>query len=381
MPDPLRVLHGTWTGEVGGAERALHLLVTEQMRDPEVQPAILFAQGGFYALEAQALGCPIRVLEARSTLDPRVLRRAVRFMRGYQVHHLHGAEPLLMAASLLCPGTRRVFTQRGGADDTYRFPLAKRLRYRVVRAMVRRFDAFSGNTAHAAVATEAFFGIPRDRVRTTYNGLQFHLLEPVRGAGEVRAELGIEPGDWVVGTAAVLKRWKRIDVLVRAAAEAGLPNLRLLIVGDGPERPALEALARELGIADRTVFAGIRTHIGDYLQVMDAFSLPSNVEESFGNAVVEAMAVGLPSVILEDSGGMREHIRDGETGLVVRDASGLAAALVRLHGDPSEAARLAAAGREHVRSTYTPPKAAERYKRLYREALGAAASTSATSPT
>ena len=372
MPDGrLGVLHCAWEASIGGAERAVHLLVREQARDPGLVPAILYARGGEYAARAEALEHPVLVLGARSAYDLRVLPRAVRFMRDYEIHHIQGPEPLLMLASLLCRGARRVYTQRAGtsAGGVAAMPPAKRLRYRIAGLMLRRgFHAYSANTAHAVASATEFYGLPAAQVRVTHNGLEFDLLEPARPAAEVRAELGLPQDAVVLGTASTLKGWKRIERLVEVAAADELGDLRVLVVGDGPERGRLEAIARELGVAERIHWAGSQANVGDYLQVMDVFALPSDDHESFGNAAVEAMGVGLPAVVFADSGGLREHVRDGETGFVARDMAHFAAIVGRLARDGHLRRRVGESARIHVRTTYTPERAAERYRQLYEEA-------------
>lgn len=153
-----------------------------------------------------------------------------------------------------------------------------------------------------------------------------------------------------------------IDLLLRAFAGlcaegdvlAAQPGLQLLIVGDGPQRAELQALAATLGIDARVQFAGPAAHaqVPQWLQRMDVFVAPSRAE-SFGVAVVEAGACGLPSVV-SDAGGLPEVVLDGQTGLVVpaRDVAALQAALRRLVLDAALRQRLGAAARAHVAATY-----------------------------
>jgi glycosyltransferase involved in cell wall biosynthesis len=367
---PLGVLHCLWSGEVGGAERAVHLLVREQLRDPALAPALLFAQGrGAYWEKAKQLGCPVITLDLPNGRAVGRLGAAATAMRPFDLHHFHSAEPLLILASARCSAVRRIYTHRGGST---RYSLGKRLRYGVTGLMLRRrFHGFSGNTAHAARSAAQLFRMDPQRFEVTYNGLEFDLLEPVRPAATVRGELGLRSSDFVLGTAAHLKAWKRIDRLLIAAARLADPALRVLIVGDGPDRQRLEALADDLGISESVTFAGKQLHMGDYLQVMDAFCLPSTSLESFGNAAVEAMAMGIPTMVLADSGGMLEHIEDGTTGLVAADQAELERSVQRLLQDRELARRLGAAGSESMRQRYTPERAAQRYRRLYASALSA----------
>jgi L-malate glycosyltransferase len=203
----------------------------------------------------------------------------------------------------------------------------------------------------------------------TYNGLDFSRLEPKRLAADVRAELGLDPEDFVLGTAANLRPWKRIERLLEVARELECPALRVLVLGDGPDMPRLQAIARDLDVQSRVVFAGMRTHVGDDLQVMDAFCLPSDELESFGNAAVEAMAVGVPTIVFSDSPGLTEHMFPGRTGFVVRDQMELRDQLRTLIENRELGRSIGAAGRAAVRERYSMDGAVREYKRLYRSLM------------
>jgi glycosyltransferase involved in cell wall biosynthesis len=366
--DRINVLHFLWNGETGGAERAVYQLVRGQLASARVEPAIAFAQGrGPYWQAATELGCAVIDLEVPRGNSFTCLPRMARMMRPYDLHHFHSAEPVLMSASLACRGARRVYTRRGGVTD---FSLRRRLRYRATGWILRTgFHAFSGNTAHGAECASRLFGIDRDRFRVTYNGLDFALLEPRRPKDQVRDELGVDSEEFIIGTAANLKRWKRIDRLLRLMARFDSDNVRLLILGDGPDRGRLERVAGELGLGKRAIFAGVQRHIGDYLQVIDTFCLPSAGPESFGNAAVEAMGVGIPTVVFEDGGGLVEHIEPGRTGFVVADERELGSVMRRLIADEALRERIGSMAREKIHAKYTLPKATEQFEALYAVAL------------
>jgi glycosyltransferase involved in cell wall biosynthesis len=361
---PLRVLHFLWDGGVGGMERAVWLLVREQLRDPDLEPTVLFAKGaGPYAEWARESGVPVIDLHLPNGRALTRVRAAAAQMCGYDVHHFHTPDPLLMLASSLCRGTRRVYTQRGGTTE---YTLGKRVKHGIAGWMLRRwFHGFSGNTAHGADCGSALYGIPRDRFHVTYNGIEESDLVPGREPAEVRAELGLAPDDFVVGTSANLKPWKRIDLLIRAVAALGDGATRLVIVGDGVDRARLESVADELGVEPRVLFTGLVLQVPDYLQVMDAFCLPSTGLESFGNSAVEAMLLGVPTIVFADSRGLVEHIEDGKTGFVVADQHELRQRLELLKSDPSLRHEVGALGRETVRERYTPARAAAAYRDLY----------------
>ena len=370
------MLHLLWSGETGGKERAVYQLVREQLAGSSVAPSVLFAggRGPYYDLFVQ-LGCPVTPLDLPNGRSLRHLTVARRAMRGVDIHHFHGAEPMLMAASISSPGVARVYTHRGGfVDRSFR----RRARFRITGALLRSsFHGFSGNTAHGARSGAELLRMDRDRFRVTYNGMEFSLLEPTRPADDVRAELGLT-SELVIGTAAILKGWKRIDRLVHAfcrlketAATTEEGRVRLLVVGDGTERPRLEALARELGVERDVLFTGLKDHIADYLQVMDVFCLPSSGRESFGNAATEAMAMGLPTVVFADSPGLAEHIEHGTTGFIVATRHELEEVLRRLIADPETRREVGLRGRAAIRERYTLERAAAAYDELYQAALSA----------
>ena len=366
------VLHVLSKGHIGGAERAVFQLAGHQQRQGDRQVALGFAQAsGPYAELARDSGLRIVDFHLSSGRDLLALARARKLFGQFDIHHFHVAEPVLMLASIASPGAQRVYTHRGGVT-TYE---GRRVwRYRAAGRLLARFDAVTG-TAQAAAAAQLAFGICSREVAPTFNGLDFSLLEGSGGARDrLRAEHGVAPGTVIVGTAASLRAWKRIDWLIDAAAGLCAQDCVVWIVGDGPDRRRLEELAARSPAGDRVRFMGMQLDIADWLRCLDVFVLPSGPVESFGNAVVEAMACNLPAVVSADCPAHLQHVRDGSTGVVVRDADELAECLRELVADPQLRARLGAAATAFVRRNYTMTRAAESFEAVYR-GLGQAART------
>jgi glycosyltransferase involved in cell wall biosynthesis len=176
---------------------------------------------------------------------------------------------------------------------------------------------------------------------------------------------------------------KGAEFAIRAVAElvrAGR-STRLTIVGDGPERAALAALAESLGVDARVGFTGaltpalVRSHYERArVLLMPAITDWKGEQEGFGMVIVEAMAYGVP-VVASRSGGIPDIIRDGENGLLVPEADGaaLAAAVGRLLDDPALAHRLGEAGRTEARDRFSPRGIAARFDAVYRRAAGSQA--------
>jgi glycosyltransferase involved in cell wall biosynthesis len=158
------------------------------------------------------------------------------------------------------------------------------------------------------------------------------------------------------------------DVLLDALARLPDGSWQATIAGDGPLRPALEAKARELGVADRVRFVGWRPHaeLPDLLRGADVFVMPSR-EEEFGVAAAEASAVGLP-VVATRVGGVPEIVVDGETGLLVppKDPEALASALALLATNADLRGRLGRQGRERVAERFAWPACVDRMEAIYR---------------
>ena len=155
--------------------------------------------------------------------------------------------------------------------------------------------------------------------------------------------LGIAPGQRIVLALGRLHRNKAFDVLIRALPR--LPGVHAVIAGEGPERDALQTLARGEGVADRVLFPGWRDDTAALLAGCDALACPSR-HEPLGNVVVEAWSAARP-VVAAAADGPRELIRPGEDGLLVppEDVEALATSLRLVLDNGSFAARLAEAGR------------------------------------
>lgn len=190
-----------------------------------------------------------------------------------------------------------------------------------------------------------------------------------------RAVLGYARGDFVVGAVARLDPRKGIDTLIEAAAIArpACPALKLLLVGDGPERPHLAALARAHGIASRVHWAGHQADARPYLAAMDLFAAPSRTE-GFGLAIIEALAAGLP-VAGSRVGGIPEVIEDGVCGLLVPPGEPAAWARVLAHlGDDREKLRRFADAAPIRARLFAVEESATAIARVYERVLARATS-------
>jgi glycosyltransferase involved in cell wall biosynthesis len=212
----------------------------------------------------------------------------------------------------------------------------------------------------------ALYGMPAERIAVVTHGLDARRLATSPGARDrIRRELGLE-GRVVLGGIGRLFWIKQYANLLRsfAAATTARPETTLLLIGDGPQREALQALARQLGVEERVMFLGLRGDVMEVLAAMDLFVHPA-LTESFGLVIVEAMAAAKP-VLSTAVGIAPDVIADGETGMLVppRDPDALTRGLD---------AMLAARGRwdamgrraQEVAREFTAPRMVAAYEALY----------------
>lgn len=222
-------------------------------------------------------------------------------------------------------------------------------------------------------------GVRPHQVHCIPNGVECDDQDRSAAASRLRREFGGGAGT-IIGMVARLHPQKAHADLIEALARLGpaLDDARVWLVGDGPERARLAALARRRGLEERVVFAGERNDARDWIAAMDLFVHPTHFE-GLPLAVVEAMDAAKP-VIATDVDGLRELIVPGVHGWLVPpgDVEALAAAIRLVLGDREGALRVARAGAERVKSEFTAERVVHSYDALFRSLLHGGAATAAT---
>ena len=231
------------------------------------------------------------------------------------------------------------------------------------RRALRHYNAVVA-VSQQVEATLVASGVPQSRISRIQNGID---LEPFQNALPSLRGHASSPQAPLVGWVGRLSSEKGPDIFIRAAALVlpRFPETRFLLVGDGPDRPSLEALIQQLGVGDAIQLVGRRTDIPAVFASFDLM-VSSSRREGLPMAILEGMASGLPWVATS-VGDVPTVVRQGETGLVVQpeDVDGLANALARLLGSPEERARMGVAAQNLVETSFSAQKMSSEYLAVY----------------
>lgn len=367
----MKVIHLISGGDTGGAKTHVHSLLQNLSRGMDI--TLVCFRGGPFAREAAELGIETRVCSGGFFSALREVRRMIA-EEGFELVHTHGSRANLAGAILRSTCGRPVVST---IHSDYRLdymgrPLAAAT-YGVLNVLALRRIKYHVGVSDAMRDLLISRRFPRETTFAIYNGLDFS-REPKRhdrAAFCARVGADVAPGDIVVGAAARLDPVKDLATLVRgfAAAREGHPELKLIIAGEGPERPALEALAEELGVRGAVTLAGWLDDMEEFYSALDINSL-SSLSETFPYALTEGAAYRLPTVA-SAVGGIPRLIEDGKTGFLFApgDWEKLGARLAQLASDPGLRERLGAAVHERAAREFSVEATCREQRAVYEEIL------------
>ena len=347
---PLRVMFLATSLPVGGAETLLVNLVRGMDRSRFAPEIVCLKEPGPLG-EELAAEMPVHSRLLRGKYDLRVLPRLWRLLRSRQADAVVtvGAGDKMfwgrVAARLAgTPVVASALHSTGWPDGVGRLN----------RLLTRWTDAFIAVADNHAQFLVDFEHFPAAKVHTIYNGVDTRRFAP-HDAQEVRKSLGFTANTPVVGILAALRPEKNHELFLRGARQilTERPDVRFVVVGDGPRRAELESLAAELGVADAVRFVGSRSDVPDLLAAIDILALTSHNEAS-PVSILEALSCGRP-VVASRVGSVAETVVDGTTGLLfpAGDEAAYVAATLRLVEDPELRRQFGAAGRELVESQWS----------------------------
>jgi glycosyltransferase involved in cell wall biosynthesis len=235
-----------------------------------------------------------------------------------------------------------------------------------------------GRAAHIVTTGEALRGhvawaakIPLDRLTSVPTGIDLARFVPANAA-VARHTLGLADRR-TLGIIATLRTWKGHEYLFKAIAlDCGRwREWQVVVVGDGPHRPHLEAQVQALGLGHAVKFVGNQDDVVPWFQALDLFALPSYAEEGVPQAIMQAMACGIP-VVSTPIGSIAEIVDHERTGLLVapRSAEGLALGLARLRDDPALRARIGALSYSRATHDFSIGHMVDRMELIFQRVAG-----------
>jgi glycosyltransferase involved in cell wall biosynthesis len=355
---------------VGGAEKTLFRLAT--LIDPgrfSVAGVVSLKPGGDYLSKLSALGAKTASLDLRGRPG---LRHASRLSELIERERPDIVHALMYQAIQLC----RLAKRRLRGRAAFRLVTSPRVSYRTRSAFTLLVDrALKGGDdlliAESGATREHLIhqlGYATDRVKVVYNGVDAAPAGLQRE--QKRLELQLGPEELLLGTVGRLDDQKGHAVLLEAVARLkDSIALRLVILGEGPLRPALEGQIRRLRLERSVRLLGERADVASWLSALDLFVLPS-LWEGLPNSLLEAMAIGLPCLATSVDG-VPEVILPGQNGLLVPagDSAALAQAITALAKDPAARSRLGQAAAKTARERFSLSRMIAEYEATYSEVM------------
>jgi len=320
-------------------------------------------ESNFLADAAQRLGIPCHTLRYDHRFSPAGVRYFLRYLDEHKIDivHAHGyRENILAGLGAYYKNIATVSTAHGWITD----PVRTQIDLWALKAL-HRIVAVSPSVEEKLLRA----GFKKDRIVLLLNAVdvrQFHRQAPCPSLQE---QFGIAPGTFVIGTAARLSPEKGLADLIRAAQQVvkQCPQVKFLIVGDGPERAVLEKLAVELGLQDFVSFAGYQENVAAFYNLMNLYASPS-LQEAMPKSLLEAAACELP-IVATAVGGVPQIIQPGETGVLLPagDPQRLAAEIIRLIQNPGLGEQYGRKARELICAKFSETEAIKKLENIYAE--------------
>lgn len=366
---PVRILQIIPSLDRAGAEKQLLLLAAHLPREEFEVHVCALTRGGPLAAELQAADVPVTVIGKRWKADPLAywrLKRHIAALRPDLVHTWIFAANAYGRAAARAAGVRHLIASERCVDQWkagYQFAIDRRL--------MRYTDRVVVNTS----ATRDFcveHGLPAERFEVIPNG-----IPPARPSrftrSELLAELGLPEDALLVGTVGRLWPQKGIKDLIWAFVITNTitPGAKLLVIGDGPQRSLLEQFVRDLKAEEYVLMLGHRDDVPDLMPHLDVYWAGSEYE-GMPNAVMEAMAAGVP-VVASDIPGHRDLVVPGETGMLYPrgDRASICRETDKLLADAALRRQLGEAAQQRMLEEFSVERMVERHVELYRQVLSA----------
>jgi glycosyltransferase involved in cell wall biosynthesis len=362
----IRVAFVIPTLDQSGAERQLTMLASALPKDEYEVQVIALNRGGPYADQLLAAGIKVEVLGKRFRFDSLTYMRLRSALHRFQPQiiqsFLFAANSYMRMPGMAPAGSRIIVSER--CVDSWKSGWQLGLD----RRLVARTNAMTANSESVAAFYEQI-GMPREKIVVIPNAMP--LQSPEYSREKAREILGLSPAHKVTGFVGRLAPQKRLKDVIWAfqLLQQVVDNVRLVLIGAGPERDELADLANNFGCRNMIIFAEHRADAFSLMKAFDAFVLASEFE-GMSNSLMEAMSLGIPCVVSDIPPNL-ELVTNERTGLTFPLGKGpeLAKVLIRLLQDSDLAKQLGEAGQRLIADRHSVETMVQHHQRLYKRLL------------
>lgn len=367
MKNKIRIMQITHDLQIGGLQQVVVNICRTIDREKFEVVVLCLRELGELVTDIEKLGIKVILLEQENRTDYLSFLKVVKIFKDEKIDviHTHNTQPFIdgTLAALLSKVKTIVHT-----DHARKFPdkrrymfaewLVSHLAYKVV-----------GVSVHTTENLRKYEKISKKKLTTIVNGIDESVYEISIDQRQKKIEIGIEEDSYVLGLGVRLVEQKGVSCLINAMMRIRkkVPNVILIIAGDGEYKPELEKLVAELGLDAHVKFLGPRKDIPELLKIMDLYVLPS-YSEGLPMVILEAMASGCP-IVSTDVGGISTAIEHDVNGLLVRPGSAeeLTEAVVTLLDDQEKRNTFSKNGKRIFEERFSAKKMIKEYQKLYLE--------------
>ncbi len=368
----MRIAYIVHSLNLGGTER-LAADMSLALKDSFDMSIVCLDEPGIWAEQVREKGVAVTCLYRQPGLDFRMASGLASYARQRRIDlfHAHQCTPWFYAglSRLLCPAPKLVFEEHG---RLYPEVLNKRRKWFnrfVLQKLTHRVTAVSSDVKQRLIDYE---GVCPDRIQVVYNGVK--PAPPVSDADKkaLRRRFGFSDQDIIAGCVGRLDPIKNLPLFINAlkTARAACPDLKGIIIGDGPLYSELKTLVKTLDMQDHIRFTGYRKDAAFLIHIMDIYTLVS-FSEGTSMALLEAMSAGVPAIVTR-VGGNPEIVVHDQTGWMILsdDPSALTAALTNAASDVTKRHSLGRNARNRFLESFTFDRMIQQYSSIYKQFRG-----------
>lgn len=355
--------------QIGGTEQVIRNLV-QGLPSSEFSSSILCIDGkiGPWGKELQEQGVKHYCLERKPGLDLDLIKSIRKLLKKehFDIIHCHQYTPYSYGwLGSILSGIPIIFTEHGRFYPDVSSPKRKLINP-LLQLRTQSITAISAATKAALIEFENFSS---SKIEVLYNGIsdRSNSIESTQTT-ELKKALDIDSSDVVFGTISRLDPIKNHTMMLKSFKDAAehCESIKLMIVGDGPEKASLTALTTELGISDKVIFTGFQANPQTYLSAMDVFLLPS-LSEGTSMTLLEAMSFSKPSIVTS-VGGNPEIVKHEHSGLLIenKDQIALSSAMQALSDNEQQRIVYGQNARSDYEQRFTLDAMIKEYSALYR---------------